>query len=59
MVFFGVFRGKWNPNGNIEPIHTLVEPINLTVGLKRALPPQRIDTHYDISGKLKSVKVCV
>ncbi len=55
LVFF--FRGKLNLNGNMELVHPIVEPINLRLDMKRALPPHRTDLHYDVFGKLHIVKV--
>ena len=55
VLFFS--RGKLNLNGNMELVHPIVEPINLRLDMKRALPPHRTDLHYDIFGKLHIVKV--
>lgn len=52
-----IMRGKLNLNENVEHVHTLVEPINLSVDLRRALPPHRMDLHYDIEGRLKNIRV--
>ena len=44
-------------NGHIDQIHAIVEPISLSLDLKRALPPLHTDLGYDISGRLHIVKV--
>ena len=46
-----------NDSDVCETIHTLIEPINFSLLLKRALPPHWIDLHYDLLGKLKNIKV--
>ena len=59
MLLFQVayFRGKLNMNGYIEHVHTIVDPTNLRLDLKRALPPIQTDCTHDLSGHLHMIKV--
>ena len=44
-------------NGFIEHVHTIVDPTNLRLDLKRALPPIQTDCTHDLSGHLHMIKV--
>jgi vacuolar protein sorting-associated protein 13A/C len=52
-----VLRGKLSLTGNVEYAHTIIEPINLKLDIKRALPPVHTDTAYEIGGKLHTVRM--
>ena len=44
-------------NGQFELINHLVEPFNMKLDIKRALPPQHADVGYEITAQMQSVQV--
>ena len=57
MIFFVVFRGKLAMNGQFELIAHLLEPFNMKLEVKRALPPQHQDVGYEFTAQMQAVQV--